>query len=321
MIDIESWVIQTFNDIQHKGDEILANCPFCHLEGLPVDINYHLHIGLDSFTHVHCFRCEYSSTWFGLVAKYERCTIGQAKEIIKSDLTPLYVLQARKEHREARAAKQQQAVDTSMPSSFMTLQQAKKHAMGSKAIRDSLLKVWRFCEKRRIMGLDNWATIKRTWGIFDAPEWFAYLVIPVENGFWQARRTKLNAPAKYKSKPVPKTGVLYNAQALQQFNMVHITEGVISAEFVGPTAVALCGKKATLQQAIRLYQSPVKVFVICLDDNTDKDIVRLADMLVGHDKAVLVRKYKNGDPADEGSSYKEYTYANMVKAKILAGML
>jgi hypothetical protein len=90
---------------------------------------------------------------------------------------------------------------------------------------------------------------------------------------------------------------LYNSAALQAYDTVCIAEGIFSAACIGDNAVALCGKTIVPAQLARLQASTVETFVVCLDAEAKGDMIVLADALVARGKRVVVRQYRQGDPA------------------------
>jgi hypothetical protein len=299
-MDISNWVYATFDDVVQygSGTDLRVNCPFC----LDDDTGHHLHISLIKEV-CHCFRCDYKTSWARLVSDVEGVPISNAFATLRDvghSIAPLYVLRRRQLQSDEALG-----VQTEMPEDFLTINDAFQGDKMSKRLAHMADDYLRVRLSRAVP--DYWKRLYDVYGIFNSSRGYGRVIFPVEDGWWQARAiVKDFTGPKYMSPDIPKGEALYNSSALK-YKTVHIAEGALSAECLGKTAVALCGKTATPKQVRRLVRSKAREFVLCLDDNTTSESLALAKTLYERGKGVTIRNYIDGDPADM-VKYTEFRY-------------
>ncbi len=313
MLDIESWIYKAFDEVipYGSGTDLRVNCPFCSES----DTGQHLYISLVHET-CHCFKCDYSSSWLGLVVGVEGGSYNDAREAIgDGGIVPLYKLLRRDVANvtEILAMRQSQQPN-GMSERFYTLDEAMLgHSIVARRNAEMVLKY----VTRRMGTADRYLD---QWGVWKDALGYGRLIVPVERGWWTSRRVLEGMSPKYLSCRNPKGDILYNHRALDKYNRVAIAEGVFSAEFVGDHCVALCGKTATPAQLNRLIQSRVHEFEICLDSGTERETDELAHALHRGGKSVDVRMYANGDPASS-TQYKLLPYSMTTSLRMKWGMV
>jgi hypothetical protein len=142
------------------------------------------------------------------------------------------------------------------------------------------------------------------------------VIIPIEKGYWQARRLFSWLEPKYLNPSEPATDILFNAPALEMYDEVVVCEGFFSAIAVGDNAIALIGKEPTKEKMARLISSNASSFIIALEAGAFLSMGKLADALRRAGKQVTIWKYETGDPADN-NNYEEIPYNLKAKVSML----
>ena len=295
-INIEAFLFSKY-DVVPAGDELRIDCPFCP-DG---DTNKHLYFSIEKGV-CHCFKCEYAAPAINFVKQVTGLSYREILTDLDGGIVPLYQLISR--HSPILIP----LPGLDMPDNYIPIPDA-LCLFGIN--RHNAIMALAYL-KNRIIGIDgadyphNEVDIISRCGIWKGEEGFGKLVFPVENGWWQYRNIlKYHTGPKYVSCERPKNGVLYNSSALDVHKSVYIAEGIISSWHLGRNAVALCGKKATPQQLDRLIKpsdlpgnSPEE-YIVCLDHDAMDQAVELADALYKNGKLVTIRKYSQGDPAED----------------------
>lgn len=291
-INIEAFLYNRYDvRLAKSGEELRVCCPFCN------DTSYHLYFSIEKGV-CHCFKCEYAASTINFVKE----VTGQSyKEILtdfgSNDIVPLYQLISRHSPIPIHIP------GLNMPDEYIPI----PDALNLSGInRHNAIMAITYL-KNRIVGIDdadfphNEVDIISRCGIWKGEEGFGKLVFPVENGWWQYRHIlKYHTGPKYVSCEKPKGDILYNSSALDVHNSVYIAEGIISSWHLGRNAVALCGKKATPEQLERLVKAPsVEEYIVCLDHDALSEAIELADALYKGGKQVVIRRYSQGDPAED----------------------
>lgn len=306
MFDIEGFITRQFDDYSYYGNprsDIRVNCPFC-----AKDYKQHLYVSLDKKT-AHCFKCGYAASWITFVMDvtglpyYKAVGELYVEPKLRGDLTDTVL------------ERMNQAIVPSVPKIVvehydlpadyrqLSIEDTGKLPMRAKAyltVRGFGPKYWR----RYKLGV---------------AESIGYrVIIPIERGYWQARRIIKFLEPKYMNPKEEARHILFNAQAILMYEEVVICEGAFSAMAVGGNAIALIGKEATEEKIGRLLDSRVKRFVIALEPEAFSTMGTLADILVSDGRKVIIWRYMKGDPADPASSMEVLEYG--LKSKVFLMM-
>ena len=302
MRDIQDFIYKTFEDVipYQRGVELRIHCPFCIDRAGTEDTKHHLHINLSKEV-CHCFRCDYSGTWIGLVIDVTGKSYAQALgELYKvpspsrfDSIDSIWTAKAIK-----KAIRQ-----VELPGDFLPLHESCKMGLVINAIRY----------------LSNRGFRRKQWeqhGLGIAESIGVRVIIPVEDRYWQARALYPFQEPKYVNPDIELGDVLFNSIALKLYDEVVICEGAFSAIAVGDNAVALLGKNANDMQMSRITGSDVERFIITIESGAEESMIEIADTLMATGKDVVVWHYKEGDPADSGN-YEESDYDFGTKLKML----
>lgn len=308
MLSIQPFLDENFDDQRLYGNpasDVVIRCPFCSRRYGTPDDKGKLYVSIKKQV-VHCFRCDYSATWVGFVCDYIGCDYLLAyKELYVrpnpkqfSDLPDLLFRRKDKELSESFRK-------ISLPHDFVEL-------ISQENFR--LVKVARAYAKKRGFGRSYWK--RYNLGVAESVGW--RIVIPIEDDYWQARGMMDWIEPKYINPEVQSTHYIFNSFALKWYDEVVVTEGAFSAMAVGENAIALVGKTLPPEKMERLVQSDVERFIITVEPNAFRSMMKLADRLVGVGKVVTLWNYDSGDPAD-GSSHTEHLYNFKTKLSFLIG--
>ena len=281
MYDIESFLERNFDELFPYGDgtDIRVNCPFCEFEVGSEDIKAHLYVSLVKEV-CHCFRCNYSKSWPGLVMDITGFSYPQA-------LGELYRPPKPSKFDEIRGLWDEdipEVPNVALPDDFSLLEEG-KNVLTSRAKRYMM---------RRGFKKYHWERYKL--GV--AKSVGLRIIIPIEEDFWQARSIMQMIKPKYINPKSESKHVLFNPGALDSYEEVVICEGAFSAMAVGDNAVALMGKNAPKEKLNRLKKAEVDRFIITVEEGAEKDMFHLADELGGAGKQITIWQYNEGDPAD-----------------------
>lgn len=287
-LSIENWLRINLGPIKwQSGDtEMTVNCPFCPAG----DTGYHLNVAVNKPV-CNCFRCSYTGSWYNLIKDVSGVEsaadiTAQLQNPTASPISDFVSVADRLALRHKAAALK--AYD--MPEWFAPFSLGEWSAHGAIVLEYALSR----------LTFDQ--VIQHNIGYCIDPERSEALrlVIPIEDGYYQARSIQQHHKPKYINPPITIGGRLFNSTALHQYKVVTIAEGAISAIACGPGGVATLGNKATAEQMIRLLRAPVERYIIAYDAGYEysKPIIELAETLQGAGKLVSIRQFKNGDPAD-----------------------
>jgi hypothetical protein len=296
MIDIESWLWRHFGDLRPYGSpqsDWRVDCPFCGQRGHGDDVKGHLHVSIHKEA-CHCFRCDYSASWVRLVMDctgldyyhalgelYVKPNPGQFEDL------PELLLRPKKFAQEATLPQ-----PYTLPADFIPLWQ------GDGGEHKPILDMLRAYMQQRRFPASSW----ERYNLGYVPTVGPRVYIPVEGDYWQARSIFHWMKPKYIGPAVDNGNVLSNWVSLQLYDEIVITEGVFSGMAVGPNHVALVGKNATPGKVRRLVQAPVSHYIITVEPEAVREMMRLADELTGAGKRVTLWQYEHGDPADSKPS-------------------
>ena len=310
MYNVEQFVARNF-DYKYYGNpptDLSVCCPFCAERVGSDDDKYHLKIHMDPDKQVvHCFRCDYSTNWVGFVIAVMGVTYIEA-------LSELYVTPRVRSDMEdyVRSKFAPKPLDViskefDLPDDFQLLSVTNlcdipKSPLAARA---------RMYLRKRGALKD---AIKHNLGVAESVGF--RVIIPIEKGYWQARRLFSWMEPKYLNPSEPATDILFNAAALEMYDEVVVCEGFFSAITVGDNAVALIGKEPTKEKIARLVSSNASSFIIALEAGAFLSMGKLADALRRAGKQVTIWKYEIGDPADN-NNYTEISYDLKAKVSML----
>lgn len=302
MFDIEDFLFRQFDPVPygHPQSDWRMDCPFCN------DSKGHLHVAISKQT-CHCFRCDYSATWLGLVMDITGLPYYKA-------LGELYVIPNPRDwdrvsellaSSSAEPKNSLSKADLSLPEGFIPLWEG--DGAGAKFTLDM---VRGYLQRRHIFA-DDWERYSLGYVPTVGPRVF----IPIEGDYWHARAIFPWQEPKYIGpQGIPSETVLSHSVSLYMYDEVVITEGVFSGISIGPNHVSLVGKNPTPGKVARLVQAPVKHYIITVESGADEPMLALADQLVAADKRVTVWKYEHGDPADSKPTYmKAYDFGTKIE--------
>lgn len=289
MFDIEPFVRDNFPRVWLYGaptSDYRVNCPFCIGRYGSPDDKGKLHISINPERPVvHCFRCNYSSNWYGLV---KDITGENHIKILKE----LYVTPDVSDFSSVAARFKKSEEDIKIPEKKKVKLPDDFVGLNSESGPFPLLYAQKYMRHR---GLDREYWEKYNIGV--APSQGMRVIIPIEDDYWQARRLFEWVGPKYTNPSSESSGVIFNSEALG-YNEVVICEGAFSAMFVGENAVAILRKDATNLQVRRFLNSSVSKFIIALEPGAFSSMKKLADRLVAGGRKVILWNYIDGDPAD-----------------------
>lgn len=301
MREIEDFLRRNFDEviIYKSGTDLRVNCPFCATNTGSEDLGQRLYVSQVKET-CHCFRCEYSNSWIGLIMDVTGMDYVHALGEVYSAPNPVRLDDLRKA---LRSRKDFHVEFATLPHDFRLLSGPERSPL-QVAAKNYL--------RKRGFGMDYWH--KYNLGVAES---LGYrVIIPIEDGYWQARAIFKFLQPKYVNPGTESRNVLFNADALISYDEVVICEGAFSSMAVGDNSIALIGKTATDGKVQRLRKSKVRHFIITIEPGAGRAMVTLADALKGYGKAVTVWQYEDGDPADS-TKFTEKSYDLRTKLKIL----
>ena len=303
-LDISHWLHTNFDVHTNNRGVMSFDCPFCDDDGH--------HMTVSSTKNVYnCWKCEASGRYIDLVMKVESCSLIEAHKYIKEP--PVRVANIHKPLFVPRikiVKPQKEKID--MPNWFRPLSSTKSIKM---------MPILQYTKKR---GMSNEQIKKYNFGWCDSDKDEHYkfrnrLVMPVENGYFQARTIKKNIKPKYLNPSIDIGNSLFNAQALLHYEEIEICEGIFSAIAIGNNAIATLGISIRESQAMRIVKSDVKKVTLSPDAGVamKKNTINAADFFSGRGLKVEIRDYKDGDP-DSSDDYevKSYDFKYKLNAKI-----
>lgn len=292
MLQIEPFVYKHFDYVISGKQDYAVDCPFCLERYGKDDTKHKLQISMVKQT-CHCWRCEYSASWVQLVQDVTGLSyihaMAELYVVPKPDLSRLHSA-----FNSSSKAPNPSSTVFIMPEGYKPLSSLPYHdSAESRAVKRYLTK--------RGFGKEYW----KKYHIGYVPGSFR-VYFPIEGSFWQARSISSLIEPKYMSPEVPAEDVLFNAQALEMYDEVVVTEGFFSAIAVGDNTVALVGKNPTPPKVRRLAESNVKRFIIAVEERA-WSILSLADSLVARGKEVELWVYDGDtDPADRVKPTKKH---------------
>lgn len=299
MFDIEGFVNRQFDDVDTYGNpisDLRVNCPFCESNYGTLDTKKKLHISLGRQV-VHCFRCNYKRNWIGFVIDVTGQSYFHA-------LGELYRTPNPKDITNVFSDRVVKPAPVVYDIKMIGLWENKTSKYMS-ACRKYALK--------RGISSDKW----RLYNLSTSDELEYRLIIPIENGYYQARSVHPWIEPKYLNPNIDKDSVIFNAGALYSYDEVVICEGAFSSIHVGANSIAMLGKDITHQQMTRLLESPVRHFILASEPNAEKSTIATADRLSNAGKTITIWKYTDGDPAETVGGYKEFKYSLKTKLEML----
>lgn len=287
MLDIESFVLRHFDDMQYYGNpptDYQVNCPFCSN-----DVHRHLHISMKKRV-AHCFKCGYSSSWVGLIMDVTglpyHLALGelyQRSSMTEFDLDALF-------EKEVELVKHR---DISLPEDFVPLVECSREGYAYKEYmnkRGFNSKFWRRYNIGMALSVPN------------------RVIIPIEGDYWQGRAIYKWMSPKYMNPKEDSSEYLFNSIALDTYKEIVICEGAFSAMAVGTNAIALIGKECPQIKLGRLINASVDHYIVALEPGAFPTMYKMMDALIAAGKMVTVWDYNYGDPADPRGSFAEFPY-------------
>lgn len=304
MRDIEPFVYRWFDDPKHYGGNdtgLSVNCPFCENRYGTGDTKHKLQISIVKEV-VHCFRCDYSASWIKFVMQAAGMHYIEA-------LGELYVRPNVKDFQiidEAFDIKEVEEIVTKfkLPKDFQGIYEK----IGSKL----LSKARKYVKSR---GFDKKYWKKYNLGVSSEQGW--WLIIPIEDDYWQGRRLFDWMEPKYKNPPAASRHYIFNSAALDKYEEVVVCEGAFSAMSIGDNAIGLIRKHVTKEQIKRLIQSDVSRFILTIEPNAFPSMSKLADGLSNRGKEVVLWCYDDGDPNDTEKPSTVMDYGLKTKLSLL----
>lgn len=302
MHDITAFVHRNYSEIREYGNpvtDLQVQCPFCSSNSS----KFHMHISIAKNV-VHCFKCGYGGSWIKFIMDTTKLSYAQA-------LGELYVVPRIREDISETLIKElkTKSIESSktnlkLPTDFQLLKDSNSTAV-----------------QQAVKYLTNRGFKKRDWEFYNIGICMAShpmrVVIPVEDGYYQARAIPKWLEPKYINPKSEARHYIFNSGALELYDEVVICEGAFSAMAVGRNAIALIGKELTQEKLDRLTESDVKKFIVALDYGANSHSVAIADMLYKGNKEVGLWKFVDErDPAD-GGEYTELSYSFKSKLEML----
>ena len=283
MFNIEPFVHRQFDNPRSYGSPITdlrVNCPFCVDRVGKMDEQHKLHISLRKEV-VHCFRCDYSASWW----KFVGAITGLAYIDVFSEL---YVRPEVKTFQSLRRVWDDKGINYSVPA-FKLPEGFQGLCSGAK---DILSVTSRAYLRKRGFGKSVWR--KHNLGVAAGQGW--RVIIPIEDDYWQGRGLFNWISPKYINPTVESRHCIFNSGALKRYDEVVVCEGAFSAMSVGDNAIALIRKKAITEQVTRLVESNVSRFILTIEPDAFRSVDYLANILRKRGKEVVLWCYDNGDP-------------------------
>jgi hypothetical protein len=299
-LEIDDFMYRHFPEAKLVGNDYHVNCPFCTERLQSTDIKGHLNVSV--VKHVaHCYRCDYAGSWIKLVMDIT----GLPYYAAMSELYSVPKLAKFKDVSDLlTVTKVHKAVKLShLPEDFHRLYQ------------DDSFEAAPYVKYMRRRGIKEAMWDKHDLGY--AASITLRVIIPIEKGYWQARTITHWMAPKYLNPVVPARELIFNAEAMQQYDEVVICEGAISAMAVGHNAMALISKEATKERLERILASDVSTFVIALEPQAYGSMGKLMDALYRNGRRVIVWNYSRGDPADKQGTFIEMLYSTKTKLQLM----
>ena len=306
MRDIQDFLYRNFDQvIQYGGGtDLRVDCPFCSTRTGSDDIKQHLYVSLTKET-CHCFRCDYSKSWIGLVMDETGLDYAHALGEIYAVPNPVN-FDRLKERLKDEGEFEQEFPD--LPLDFTLLKRGIVKRIDTGTLIGRAL--W-YLKKRGFT-----PEVYEKYGIGVASSIGYRVIIPIENNYWQARSIYTFLKPKYINPEGESRGVIFNSRALDIYDEVVVCEGAFSSMAVGDNSIALVGKNPTPEKLDRLRLSRVEHFIVTIEEGAQRSMVTLADALKGFGKQVTVWLYDHGDPADS-TEFREKPYNLKTKLEIL----
>jgi len=293
MYDITRFIYNNYPEAKEYGNpvtDLQISCPFC-----VSSYKLHMHVSIVKNV-VHCFKCGYGGSWVTFVMDVLKCNYLQAiSELyvvpkIRKDVTETLLEQLQK-----KSIIKHEKASLQLPYDFQLLQESQS-TTAKQAVR--------YMHKR---GFEQQDCTFYNIGVCMASLPMR-VVIPIEDGYYQARAIPDWLEPKYKNPKSEARHYLFNPAALELYDEVVICEGAFSAMAVGKNSIALLGKELPAEKLERLLESDVKKFIVALDYGAGEFAVEVADKLYKGGKTVCMWKFKDErDPAD-GGEYEELPY-------------
>lgn len=294
MYSIKQFILRNYYEAREYGNPVTdfqIGCPFCKSAGNKL----HMYVSINKNV-VHCFKCGYGANWVTFVMDVMHCNYVQA-------IAELYVVPKIREgisdflarELQVRSITASTKQDTHLPDDFQLLQSA--HSMFTERAKKYLHK--------RGFEQEDWEYYNIGVCAVTHP---ARVVIPIEDGYYQARAMSSSITPKYVNPKTEARHYIFNSSALELYDEIVICEGAFNAMAVGKNAIAIIGKELPVEKLVRLASAPVKHYIVALDYGANKHAVAIADSLHRNGKSVAMWKFESElDPAD-GGSYEELSY-------------
>lgn len=305
--DIVGFVERQFDKISYYGSphtDIRVDCPFCIDRVGKDDTKQKLFISIHKPV-VHCFRCDYSTTWW----KFVRDVLGPKTRYIDiySELytePPVSSFQTVSNKFYTDKGVKPKVIEFSLPEDFQGLWEEPVTALSNLA---------RNYARKRGFGRSYW--IKYHLGVAMSVGW--RLIIPIERDYWQARTLFKGVEPKYRNPKVTSQECIFNVEAMEIYQEVVVCEGAFSAMSVGSNAIALIRKKIVDEQLVRLVKSKVQHFILTIEPDAFKSMDYLANALRLAGKDVTLWTYDEGDPNDTAVPDKIVDYNLRTRVEML----
>lgn len=282
---INDWLESNIGDVieASNGTELRVNCPFCESRIGRPDDKHHMYVSTQMPVAI-CFRCTWQGNYISLIISASGCNYAEALKQLESP-TPNV-------SRFNKLIKPTGLLGLSTDALMSRPDRFRNFDIGKETSSKEELAVWNYLSNRRhiphalIYKYMGWAPgTNRAW-------------ILVDINFWQGRLI-ISGDPKYISSPWPKGDSIWNASALDTYNIT-ICEGVFSAIAVGSHAIALCGKTISQLQAKRIAKSRVRNITVMLDADATKYSYGVAKTLeeAGFIGVLKIHELESGDPTD-----------------------
>lgn len=281
------WMRKSLDNVVVVQNDVQANCPFCESRTGRPDTKHHLGASIYKKA-AHCFRCEWTGSWYDLVREVEGCSFREASRILSHRPT----LEEYYRMVEDLGEQVAEPVKPSGLEEYIPLAEAKDSVIGKFALE--------YLERR---GFQKYAFR----GLFGIVPGELRLYILASPTYWQARALFAVEEPKYRnpSHSVGPTLGIWDSPGMEQVHEmsgpVYVAEGMFSALAIvdrGCSALALLGKMARSEQLERIAQIQREI-VIALDADAHREAWDLARRLQGLGRQdVRVALLSEGDPAD-----------------------
>ncbi len=245
-----------------------------------------IHLGIN---RSNCFSCGFNKRPLDIVMEIEGTKTFRDTMIILNSLEGI-------EYREPLMEPYKLKTKTLLPHGYRGIKRGE--SVIAKSARNYLIK--------RGFSIDELA--KASWGYCTKGKYLGYVIMPFYMGnkliYFNARKFLGTGP-KFNNPDLDDFGlgksmIIYNIDTLFRHDRVFIFESVINAATMGDAAIAMGGKKLSNYQLNTMIKSPVKKFIIGLDDDALSESIKLGLQLVDYKQVKIMQFPLKKDVNDLG---------------------